>query len=160
MEVVALEQREPQVAAGLDLLGGLDALGEQLRRAATATPKPVPPAAGGTARPASAITLSLDSTFIRGCREGERHLEVRVGNAEAPESGGRQVFGAVANAGTDIVALLRRTLGTLGCTDDTALTAFTDARSYVRYPHWDRAGQRILFERAETTGNIWSVQLP
>ncbi len=42
----------------------------------------------------------------------------------------------------------------------TPLTAFTDARSYVRYPHWDRAGQRILFERAETTGNIWSVQLP
>ena len=66
-------------------------LGEQLRRAATATPEPVPPAAGGTARPASAITLGLDSTFIRGCREGERHLEVRVGNAEAPESGGRQL---------------------------------------------------------------------
>jgi hypothetical protein len=107
-------------------------LGEQLRRAATATPEPVPPAAGGTARPASAITLGLDSTFIRGCREGERHLEVRVGNAEAPESGGRQVFGAVANAGTDVVALLRRTLGTLGCTDDTELTAFTDGCSGLR----------------------------
>ncbi len=39
----------------------------------------------------------------------------------------------------------------------TPLTAFTDARSYVRYPHWDKAGQRILFERAETTGNIWTV---
>lgn len=40
------------------------------------------------------------------------------------------------------------------------LTAFTDARSFVRYPRWDPAGRRILFERAETTGNIWSVQVP
>jgi hypothetical protein len=107
-------------------------LGEQLRRAATATPEPVSPAAGGTARPASAITLSLDSTFIRGCHEGERHLEVRVGNAEAPESGARQVFGVVANAGTNVVALIRRTLDTLGCTDDTELTAFTDGCSGLR----------------------------
>src|SRR4051812_885762 len=31
---------------------------------------------------ASAIAVSLDSTFIRSCEEGERHLEVRVGNVE------------------------------------------------------------------------------
>ena len=81
------------------------------------------------AAPASAITLSLDSTYIHSCHEGERHLEVRVGNAELPGDGGRQVFGAVANAGTDIVALIRRTLDALGCTGDTALSAFTDGCS-------------------------------
>jgi hypothetical protein len=91
-------------------------------------PEPTPRAAAS----ASAITLSLDSTFIRSCHEGERHLEVRVGNAEMPEGGSRQVFGAVANAGTDIVALIRRTLDALGRTGDTALTAFTDGCSGLR----------------------------
>ena len=74
---------------------------------------------------ASAIVVTLDSTFIRSCAEGERHLEVRVGNVET-QSGGRQVFGAVAKAGTDIRALIRRTLDAVGRTEDTALTAFTD----------------------------------
>ena len=67
----------------------------------------------------------MDATFIRSCHEGERRLEVRVGNAETP-GGGRQLFGAVANAGTDIVALIRRTLDAVGRTGDTELTAFTD----------------------------------
>ncbi len=58
---------------------------------------------------ASAITITLDSTFIRGCRDGERHLEVRVGNVET-SGGGRQVFGAVAKADTEIAALIRRSL--------------------------------------------------
>jgi hypothetical protein len=44
---------------------------------------------------AQAITLTLDSTFIRSCEDDERHLEVRVGNVET-EAGGRQVFGAAA----------------------------------------------------------------
>ena len=74
---------------------------------------------------ASAIVVTLDSTFIRSCAEGERHLEVRVGNVETP-SGGRQVFGAVAKAGTDIRAPIYRTLDAVGRTEDTALTAFTD----------------------------------
>ncbi|MBV8870983.1 MAG: hypothetical protein JOY65_16465, partial [Acetobacteraceae bacterium] len=69
----------------------------------------------------------MDSTFIRSCHDGERHLEVRVGNAERPEGGSRQVFGAVAHAGTDIVAPTRHALDTLGRTGDTALTAFTDS---------------------------------
>ena len=103
-------------------------LGEQLRGAAAVR---LEPAAVET--PASAISLSLDSTFIRSCHEGERHLEVRVGNAEVPEGGGRRVFGAVANAaGADIAALIRRTLDTLGRTGDTALTAFTDGCSGLR----------------------------
>jgi len=74
---------------------------------------------------ASAITVTLDATFIRSCAEGERHLEVRVGNVETP-SGGRQVFGAVAKADTDIRAVICRNLDAVGRTGDTALTAFTD----------------------------------
>ena len=74
---------------------------------------------------ASAITITLDSTFIGGCHDGERHLEVRVGNVETSH-GGWQVFGAVARADTDIAALIRRSLETVGRTDDTELTAFTD----------------------------------
>ena len=74
---------------------------------------------------ASGIAVTLDATFIRSCEDGVRHLEVRVGNVETP-SGGRQVFGAVAKAGTDIRALIRRSLDAVGRTKDTALTAFTD----------------------------------
>ncbi len=109
------------VAAGTShetLRGHTLKAGEHFRRAA------VEPTAVA-ARPVPAMTVSLDSTFIRSCHEGERHLEVRVGNAETPE-GGRQVFGAVAKAGTDIAALIRRALAAMGRTGDTELTAFTD----------------------------------
>ena len=58
-------------------------LGEQLRHAAAGMLGPGMAAAA----PASAITLSLDSTFIRSCHKGERHLEVRVGNAETAAGG-------------------------------------------------------------------------
>jgi hypothetical protein len=78
-----------------------------------------------TAMAAAAITVSLDSTFIRSREQGERHLEVRVGNVETA-CGGRQVFGAVAKAGTDIAALIRLNLGVVGRTDATVVTAFTD----------------------------------
>ena len=57
--------------------------------------------------------------------EGERYLEVRIGNVET-EAGGRQVFDAVAKADTDIRTLIRRNLDAVGRTEDTALTAFTD----------------------------------
>ena len=89
-------------------------VGKQLGDAATDKP----PAA-------AAITISLDSTFIRSREDGERHLEVRVGNVETVE-GGRQVFGAVTRAETDFTALIRRTLETVGRTDTTKVTAFTD----------------------------------
>jgi hypothetical protein len=73
----------------------------------------------------AAITVSADSTFIRGREKGERHLEVRVGNVETA-SGARRVFGAVAKADTDLAALIRRNLRAVGRTDDTEVTAFTD----------------------------------
>jgi hypothetical protein len=69
--------------------------------------------------------VTLDSTFIRSCGDGERHLEVRVGNVETP-LGGRQVFGAVVSADTDIEGLICRNLDAVGRTEDTAVTAFTD----------------------------------
>ena len=50
---------------------------------------------------APAITVTLDSTFIRSCEDGERHLEVRVGNVET-KSWARQVFGAVTKTDLDI----------------------------------------------------------
>jgi hypothetical protein len=74
---------------------------------------------------ASAIAVTLDSTFIRSGEEDERHLEVRVGNVETA-TGGRQVFGAVAKADTDIKMLIRRSLDAVGRSEDTVLTAFTD----------------------------------
>jgi hypothetical protein len=74
---------------------------------------------------ASAIMVTLDSTFIRSCEEGQRHLEVRVGNVET-EAGGRQVFAAVGKADTDLKGLIRRRLDAVGRTEDTALSAFTD----------------------------------
>jgi hypothetical protein len=89
--------------------------GAELRDCATTVP--------GTA--ASATVVTLDSTFIRSCEEGERHLEVRVGNVETA-SAGRQVFAAVAGADTDIKVLIRRNLDAVGRTEGTALTAFTD----------------------------------
>src|SRR3954452_1673899 len=51
---------------------------------------------------------------------------------KATPGGNRQLFGAVANAGTDIVALIRRTRDTMGRTSDTELTAFTDGCSSMR----------------------------
>ena len=90
-------------------------IGEALQNCAATTP--------GTAAPA--IVVTVDSTFVRSCEAGERHLEVRVGNVETA-CGSRQVFGAVANANTDLAVLIRRNLDAVGRTEDTALTAFTD----------------------------------
>jgi hypothetical protein len=91
------------------------AVGEALRDEAVSRPETA----------ASAIAVTLDSTFIRSCEAGARHLEVQVGNVET-EAGGRQVFGAVAKSDTDIKALIGQSLDAVGRTEDTALTAFTD----------------------------------
>jgi hypothetical protein len=58
-------------------------------------------------------------------------LEVRVGNVEAAD-GSRQVFGAVTRAETDFTALIQRTLETVGRTDTTEVTAFTDGCASLR----------------------------
>jgi hypothetical protein len=81
---------------------------------------------------AAAIAVTLDSTFVRSREDGERPLEVRVGNVET-ETGGRQVFGAVARSETNIAVLIRRNLDAVGRTEDTALTAFTDGCPGLRH---------------------------
>jgi Tol biopolymer transport system component len=40
------------------------------------------------------------------------------------------------------------------------LTRFTVPQGHVRYPRWDEANQRAVFQRAQTTGRIWTVELP
>src|SRR3954447_2157340 len=79
---------------------------ETLRRRTFEVAEGLPmPATVEAATPAEMITVTLDSTFIRSCEEGERHLEVRIGNVET--TGRRQVFGAVAKIGTDLAELIR-----------------------------------------------------
>src|SRR3954447_27055860 len=94
-------------------------VGADLRDAAPAEP----------ATAAAAITLTLDSTFIRSCEDDQRHLE--LGNVETSD-GARQVFAAVAKTDTAIEALIRRGLADVGKTVDTELTAFTDGCSGLR----------------------------
>jgi hypothetical protein len=85
---------------------------------------------------ATAITITLDSTFIRSREESERHLEVRVGNVETSR-GGRQVFGAVTRADTEITAPLRRTIETVGRDDDPGgVTAKATIVAEVERLHW------------------------
>ena len=67
----------------------------------------------------------MDSTFVRSCEAGERHLEVRIGNVETTTEQ-RQVFAAVAKTDTDLAALIQRSLDAVGRTEGTMLTAFTD----------------------------------
>jgi hypothetical protein len=93
-------------------------IGEALRNDTAARP----------ATMASAIVVTLDSTFIRSCEDGGRHWEVRIGNVET-ESSGRQFFGAVAKSDTDIKVLIGRSLDAVGRTEDTVLTEFTDGCS-------------------------------
>src|SRR3954453_13106590 len=99
---------------------------ESLRRHTLKVAENLPgPATGRPAAPAEAIVVTLDSTFVRSCEDGERHLEVRIGNAETA-TGCRRVFGTVAKTDTNLAELIRGSLDAVGRTEDTALTAFTD----------------------------------
>ncbi|MGH7103060.1 MAG: hypothetical protein ACREFJ_11755 [Acetobacteraceae bacterium] len=89
-------------------------VGEHLRTAPATKP----------AAAALSATIAADSTLIRSCGDGERHLEVRVGNVETA-AGSRPVFGAVARPDTDIAMLIRRSLEAVGGTAHTAVIAFT-----------------------------------
>ena len=40
------------------------------------------------------------------------------------------------------------------------LTNYSSRNSYVRYPAWSPRGDQIVYEYAETTGNIWLMDLP
>ena len=39
------------------------------------------------------------------------------------------------------------------------LTHYSKLNAYVRYPAWSPLGNQIVYEYAETTGNIWLVEL-
>src|SRR3954471_7149342 len=108
------------IDAGLDPLRACTLkVGADLRDAAPAEP----------ATAAAAITLTLDSTFVRSCEDGQRHLE--LGNVETSD-GARQVSAAVTKTDTAIEALIRRGLKEVGQTENTELTAFTDGCSGLR----------------------------
>jgi hypothetical protein len=105
---------------------------ETLRRYTFRVAEELPmPATVQPATPAETITVTLDSTFIRSCEDGERHLEVRIGNVET-STGCRQVFGAVAKTDTNLAALIRGNLDAVGRIETTVLTAFTDGCSGLR----------------------------
>jgi hypothetical protein len=91
------------------------ALGERLSQAGAIRPTVI----------STAITVALDSTFISGRDDADRHLEVRVGSIENT-AGQRRVLGAVTRAGTDITGLIRENLEHLGRSEATVVTAFTD----------------------------------
>lgn len=40
----------------------------------------------------------------------------------------------------------------------TQLTKYSAANTFVRYPEWSPAGDRIVYEYGETTGNIWMLK--
>ncbi len=40
------------------------------------------------------------------------------------------------------------------------LTDYSSRNSFVRYPAWSPRGNQIVYENAETTGNIWLMDLP
>jgi Tol biopolymer transport system component len=39
------------------------------------------------------------------------------------------------------------------------LTNFDNLTSYVRYPAWSPLGDKIAYEYAESTGNLWMLEL-
>ena len=39
------------------------------------------------------------------------------------------------------------------------VTRYTKLNAFVRYPSWSRLGNQIVYEYAETTGNIWMIDL-
>jgi hypothetical protein len=87
---------------------------------------------------------------MRVSKQEQRHLEVRVGNVET-ESGGRQVFGSVVRAGTDIKVLINRDLDAVGRTGETELTAFTDGCSGLRNILATRVSPRRHFSTGFTS---------
>jgi Tol biopolymer transport system component len=87
--------------------------------------------------PARQLTTGAGTNFIGEWIDGENVLFA-----------GRH--GALWNVGR-----VSRTTGTMR-----PLTTFAEPRFYVRYPRWDGARRRVLFERFEVTGRVWAVHLP
>jgi Tol biopolymer transport system component/DNA-binding winged helix-turn-helix (wHTH) protein len=46
-----------------------------------------------------------------------------------------------------------------GTREEKQLTHYTHNNAYVRYPAWSPRGDQIVYEYAETTGNIWTMRV-
>ena len=46
-----------------------------------------------------------------------------------------------------------------GTREQKQLTNYTKLNAFVRYPEWSPVGNQIVYEHAETTGNIWLMEL-
>jgi Tol biopolymer transport system component/DNA-binding winged helix-turn-helix (wHTH) protein len=89
---------------------------------------------------------------------GERHRLTR-------EPGQSWVGGWMDDSDTILFAARRSAVWNVASVARTAgaartLTTFTEPRGYVRYPRWDQANRRIVFERSDAWGRIWLVELP
>lgn len=67
--------------------------------------------------------------------------------------GDKVVFAGQRNGVWNIWWVSRRTR------EEKQLTHYTRNNAYVRYPSWSPRGDRIVFEYAETTGNIWTMRV-
>jgi Tol biopolymer transport system component len=47
----------------------------------------------------------------------------------------------------------------LSAKEEKQLTHYKKLNAFVRYPAWSPLGDRIAYEYAETTGNIWMVEV-
>ena len=74
-------------------------------------------------------------------------------NSWAPDND-RIIFAAERDGVWNVHAVSRRSRAI------TALTRFTNASGYVRYPSWSPGGGRVVFERSLRTGGVWTLALP
>lgn len=105
-------------------------------------------------------TVGTDTRVcVTGAEHGDRVQLTRDADGQswvggwAPDSD-RVVFAARRQAVWNVATVSRST------SEVQTLTPFTTPRLYVRYPRWDGANDRVVFERSETTARIWSVDLP
>jgi Tol biopolymer transport system component len=67
--------------------------------------------------------------------------------------GDKLVFAGLRNGVWNVWWISRRTR------KETQVTDYTAENQYVRYPAWSPRGDQIVYEHAETTGNIWLMKL-